>query len=76
MKPLEYRGYFETRATDDGAGISRHNSMFWVVDAYFTAMAPGAFQRFLTERADRIQLLYNHDPAINIGLPDTQREDE
>lgn len=75
-KPLEYRATFEVRAIDDGAGITGYSSTFWAVDSYFTAMAPGAFQRSLTERADRIPLLYNHDPAINIGLPDVQREDD
>ena len=76
MPDLHYRSTFETRATDDGGGIAGHSSTFWAVDAYYTAMAPGAFQRSLTERGDRIPILYNHDPHINIGIPDVQKEDE
>jgi uncharacterized protein len=76
MKPLEYRSTFETRATDDGGGISGYSSTFWAVDAYYTAMAPGAFQRSLAERGDRIPVLYNHWPDLNIGIPDAQREDD
>lgn len=76
MPDLHYRSTFETRATDDGGGITGHSATFWAVDAYYTAMAPGAFQKSLAERGDRIMLLYNHDPHINIGIPDVQKEDE
>jgi HK97 family phage prohead protease len=76
MGDLEYRNSFETRAKDDGAGLIGHSSTFWVVDSYYTAIAPGAFQKSLTERGDKIPLLYQHDPSINIGIPEVQREDE
>lgn len=74
-KSVEYRSTFDVRATDDG-GITGHSSTFWAVDAYYTAMAPGAFQRSLAERGDRIPLLLNHDPNLNIGIPSEQREDD
>lgn len=75
-KPLQYRANFDIRAKDDGGGIKGYSSTFWAVDSYYTAMAPGAFQRTLTERGDKISILLNHNPDINIGVPDVQREDE
>ena len=56
--------------------MTGYSSTFWAVDSYYTAMAPGAFQRSLSERGDRIPILYNHWPDINIGIPDVQAEDE
>jgi HK97 family phage prohead protease len=76
MDPLEYRNTFEVRAKSDDGGIVGYSSTFWAVDSYYTAMAPGAFQRTLAERGDKISLLLNHDPSANIGVPDIQREDE
>lgn len=73
---LQYRQTFETRATNDGGGITGYSSTFWRVDSFGTAMAPGSFQKSLAERGDRIPLLLNHDIYLNVGIPDVQREDE
>lgn len=74
-KELKYRSTFETRATDDGGGLTGHTSTFWVVDSYAEAMAPGSFAKSIAERGDRIPILYNHDPSINVGIPERQEED-
>jgi HK97 family phage prohead protease len=83
MRKLEYRENFHgIRATDDtgddliAGRVAGYSSTFWAVDSYYTAMAPGAFQKSLSERADRITILYNHDPNENIGIPEVQVEDE
>jgi HK97 family phage prohead protease len=55
--------------------IVGHSSTFWDVDSYFTAMAPGAFQRTLADRRDQTKLLFQHDPSRLLGLPLEQRED-
>lgn len=73
---LHYRQTFEIRATSDGAGISGYAATFNKIDSYGTAFAPGAFDKTLAERRDKIALLYNHDPAINIGIPEKLETDE
>lgn len=73
---LQYRQTFETRATNDGGGISGYAATFNRVDSYGTAFAPGAFTKTLAERSDKIAILYNHDPAINIGIPESLATDE
>lgn len=75
-KALQYRQTFEVRATNDGGGISGYSSTHWKVDSYGTAMAPGCFQKSLSERGDRIPILLNHDIYLNVGIPDVQREDD
>lgn len=75
MDPLEYRSTFETRAKDDGAGLSGYAATFNKVDSYGTAFAPGAFTKTLSERGDKIPILYNHDPGINVGIPESLATD-
>lgn len=75
-KALQYRQTFETRATNDGGGITGYASTFNRVDSYGTAFAPGAFTKTLAERADKISILYNHNPDINIGIPNSMSTDE
>jgi HK97 family phage prohead protease len=68
----------EQRARKDGmaATIEGYSSTFWLVDSYWTAMHPQAFDRTLRDRADLIPLLYQHNPDINIGIPTSQSVDE
>lgn len=73
---LQYRQTFETRATSDGGGIIGYAATFNRVDSYGTAFAPGAFTKTLAERSDKIAILYNHDPAINIGIPNGLATDD
>lgn len=75
MDPLEYRSTFETRATNDGAGLTGYAATFNKVDSYGTAFAPGAFTKTLQERGDKIPVLYNHDPSINVGIPESLATD-
>lgn len=76
MEPLEYRSTFETRAKDDGAGLTGYAATFGKIDSYGTAFAPGAFTRTLSDRGDKIPILYNHDPHINVGIPESLATDE
>lgn len=73
---LQYRQTFETRATNDGGGITGYAATFNRVDSYGTAFAPGAFSKTIAERADKISILYNHNPDINIGIPESLATDE
>lgn len=72
MKPnaIEYRSTFELRADAETGGFSGYASTFWRVDSYGTAMSPDAFTRTLADRGDRIPVLYQHNPAANIGVPE------
>lgn len=69
-KDIQYRSTFEVRADAEKGGFSGYASTFWRVDSYGTAMSPDAFSRTLSERGDRIPVLYQHDPYANIGVPD------
>lgn len=69
---LEYRSTFEIRAeqTDDGSTeVEGYVAIFNVADSHISAFAPGAFTKTISERGDRIPLLYQHMPALNIGVP-------
>jgi uncharacterized protein len=75
MPDLDYRSTFETRATNDGAGLTGYVSTFNKVDSYGTAFAPGAFTKTLMERGDKIPVLLNHDVNLNVGIPDSLETD-
>lgn len=66
----------QVRAKGDGSGFAGHASTWWAVDSYASAMAPGAFERTLRDRAGRIKVLYNHNRDDYIGVPDTLQEDD
>lgn len=70
-KGLEYRATFEVRATqtDDGAEVEGYVAVFNVADNHISAFAPGAFTKTISERGERIPLLYQHRPELNIGVP-------
>jgi hypothetical protein len=76
MDALEYRATFETRAADDGAGLTGYAATFNKVDSYGTAFSSDAFAKTLADRADKIPILYNHDPAINVGIPNSLTADQ
>lgn len=67
----DYIGLDSVRAdpeVDSEAGtVSGYLSAFWVVDSYGTAFAPGAFDKTISERADKFHLLYQHNPDWSIG---------
>lgn len=68
---LEYRSTHDVRADADSGGFSGYAATFGRVDSYGTAFAPGAFTKTLAERGDKIPVLYQHDPAANVGVPET-----
>jgi HK97 family phage prohead protease len=77
---MEYRDTFEVRATTDvdggGAEVSGYVCVFNCVDSHISAFAPGAFTKTLSERDGKIPLLYQHNPALNIGLPSEHKVDQ
>jgi HK97 family phage prohead protease len=75
MKGLSYRATFETRATGDGTGLTGYAATFNKVDSYGTAFAPGAFIKTLQERRDQTPILLNHNPDLNVGIPETLETD-
>jgi HK97 family phage prohead protease len=78
-KKMEYRDSFDVRAAaevaDGGAEVSGYVATFNTVDSHISAFAPGAFTKTLSERDGKIPLLYQHMPAINIGLPTEHKVD-
>lgn len=72
---LQYRTA-EIRASDDGAGLSGYASHFGSIDAYGTAVKKGAFAKTISERGDRIPVLFNHWPDNVIGKPTELKEDD
>ena len=63
---IEYRAADADLDTQDGV-ISGYLTAWWAVDSYGTAFAPSAFTRTLQDRADKLFLLYQHDPSAAIG---------
>lgn len=59
----------EGRVDAEAGGFSGYASTFWRIDAYFTAVAPSAFNKTLSDRRDKISVLYQHNPDWNIGFP-------
>lgn len=75
-RPIEYRSTFEVRADAESGGFSGYAATFNRVDSYGTAFAPEAFTKSLSERAERIPVLYNHDRNANVGVPETLKADD
>lgn len=73
---MQFRDAFTDVSADSTAGsFSGYASTAWRVDSYGTAMASGAFAKTLAERADRVPLLYQHNPNLNVGVPTSLTED-
>ncbi len=75
-KPTFHQRTVLVRASADDAGFSGHASDFWSVDSYGTAIAPGAFKKTISERGDKIPVLWQHNPDWPIGKPTTLKEDD
>ncbi|MEJ7763651.1 MAG: HK97 family phage prohead protease [Thermomicrobiales bacterium] len=75
---IEYRDVAEVKPRADGAtdGFEGYAATFMRADSYGTAFAPKAFKRSLSQRRDRIPLLYQHNPDWAIGAPTVLREDD
>lgn len=73
--PLDFRTIDVHADGDAVAGFAGYAARFWSVDAYGTALKPGAFRKTLKERDGRISLLWQHDPFTPIGKPSTLKED-
>lgn len=71
---IEFRA-FDVRVADDGAGFSGYASTSWHVDSYGTAFAPGCWTKTLAERADKVLVLWQHDPYLPIGRPTAMSQD-
>ena len=66
----------EIRADSDGAGLSGYASHFNSIDSYGTAMKKGAFAKTISERGNRIPVLWNHWSDTPIGKPTQLKEDD
>lgn len=73
---LEYRSTHDVESDPESGGFSGYAATFGRVDSYGTAFAPGAFTKTLAERGDKIPVLYQHNPAANVGVPETLAADK
>ena len=65
-RQIEYRAADADLKDADGV-VAGYLSTFWVVDSFGTAFAPGAFDKTVRERGDKLFLLYQHNPDWAIG---------
>lgn len=65
-RQIEYRAADADLKDQDGV-VAGYLSTFWVVDSYGTAFAPGAFDKTVKERGNKLFLLYQHNPDWAIG---------
>ncbi len=72
---LHYRTA-EIRADSEGAGLSGYASHFGSIDSYGTAVKKGAFAQTISQRGDKIPVLWNHWPDSPIGKPHELKEDD
>lgn len=72
---LQYRTA-EIRADSENGGLSGYASHFGSVDSYGTAVKKGAFAKTISDRGDRIPVLWNHWPDNVIGKPTELKEDD
>lgn len=74
-RSIEFRA-FEGRVDAASGGFSGYASTFWRIDSYGTAIAPGSFTKTLSERRDKLHVLYQHNPDWAIGKIDQIEQDE
>jgi len=84
MAGLEFKAYaFDLRDLDrkvDARGNERvrftgYASVFGNEDSYGDVIEQGAFRKTLSENADRVKVLWQHDPYTPIGKPTVMKED-
>lgn len=74
---IEYRAANDPPAVSETEGIVEgYLTTWWVVDSFGTAFAPGAFDKTLNERGDRLPLLFQHEPAWAVGRLDNLAIDD
>jgi len=72
---MQFRDAADVAADSNAGSFAGYASTAWRVDSYGTAMASGAFAKTLAERGDRVPLLYQHNPSLNVGVPTKLAED-
>lgn len=78
-KEVEYRHFIpgSIRAQDDGERIFEGYAVTWdTIDDYGTTFKRGAFKKTISERGDRIKVLWNHNIDEPIGKIIEIREDD
>jgi HK97 family phage prohead protease len=65
-RAIEYRAADADLKDAEGV-VAGYLSTFWVVDSYGTAFAPGAYDKSVRERGDKLFLLLQHFPDWAIG---------
>lgn len=73
-KQIEFRAADADLKGEEGV-VAGYISTPWVVDSYGTAFAPGAWEKSVRERGDKLFLLYQHWPDWAIGKLTNVEED-
>lgn len=71
---VEVRSTGEVRATGDDGEFEGYIAVWGTVDTYNSEFRPGAFDKTLRERGDRIKVFFNHQMLV--GKPLEIREDD
>lgn len=66
---------FETKAIDDNK-FEGYASYFNNIDSYDDIIERGAFKKTISENRGRIKVLWQHDAAEPIGIPEDMYEDD
>jgi HK97 family phage prohead protease len=66
---------FETKAIDDNK-FEGYASYFNNIDSYDDIIERGAFKKTISENRGRIKVLWQHDAAEPIGIPEEMYEDD
>jgi HK97 family phage prohead protease len=66
----------EVKSVGDDGTFTGYGSVFGNVDSYGDIIQPGAFQKTLGERGDKVALLWQHDSTQPIGVYTSLSEDD
>jgi HK97 family phage prohead protease len=64
------------KASNEENTFEGYASVFGNKDSYGDVVMPGAFARTLQDQANRVKVIWQHDPSSPIGIPIEMREDE
>jgi HK97 family phage prohead protease len=66
---------FKLNLTDDQGTIEGYGNTFGNIDSYGDIVVPGAFDKTLKDRGNKIKMLWQHDSTQVIGVWDSLSED-
>lgn len=73
-KKIEIRSIQELRGVDDSGMFEGYITVWDHVDSYTSVFKRGAFKKTISERSDKVKVLYNHEELIGSSV--SVREDE